>query len=287
MQEYLRRMMYTRGDVPHALANTVVANFVRIGLMVYWIYQAELTGLSGLEAIAWGSLVALVPGVWSTRQYWSRWMDDLRTTLKRNWDFGRWVMGGLFFNWLSVEFYPVITAGLVSFAAAGAYRAIQNLVAPIHVLLRATDTFLTPRAAKVYDQLGRRGLARILRLTYIFIGIPILGILLVAIIFPRPILEALYGDTYLEYSNAVILMAVFYVFLYLYWPLQTAFKAIHLSHPIFIANLAAILAMFTLGIWAILQWGVYGTLLGQVLNAAIVAAVLWFTWLKISRQDLP
>jgi len=47
-------------------------------------------------------------------------------------------------NWLSVEFYPVLTAGMISFAAAGAYRALQNLVAPIHLLLRAIDTFFTP-----------------------------------------------------------------------------------------------------------------------------------------------
>ncbi len=287
MQEYLRRMMYTRDKEADAMINSAIANSVRIGLMVYWINQGEITGLSGMEAIAWGSLVALVPGVISTRRYWSRKMDPLHQTLKSNWNFGRWVLGGLFFNWLSVEFYPVITAGLVSFAAAGAYRAIQNLVAPVHVILRATDTFLTPRAAKVYAHTGRRGLSRLLRLTYLFTGIPILGILFVAVIFPEQILNLLYGTTYLEYSNAIILMAGFYLLLYLYWPLQTAFKAIRLSRPIFLANLVATLAMFTLGILAILQWGVYGTLVGQVLNAAIVTVILWSSWIRINPTKLP
>ena len=59
-------------------------------------------------------------------------------------------MGGSLANWIASELYPLLAAGLISFAAAGAYRALQNLVAPVHVLLRATDTFFTPRAAKVY-----------------------------------------------------------------------------------------------------------------------------------------
>jgi O-antigen/teichoic acid export membrane protein len=284
LQEYLRRMMYTRGDVFNALVNSTLANGLRIGLLIYWVSQGSLTGISGLDAIAWGSLVALLPGIWQTRAHWSRMFDPLLPALKRNWQFGRWVMGGLFASWLSVEFYPVLTAGMVSFAAAGAYRALQNLVAPVHVLLRATDTFLTPRAAKVYHQSGMRGLWRVLRLTYFFTGIPILGVLAAAIIMPAPILQLLYGDTYLEYSNAMVLMAIFYMLLFAYWPLQTAFKAIHISRPIFTANLIAILGMFTIGIWAILTWGVYGTISGQILNALIVTVILWGTWIKITRS---
>lgn len=284
LQEYIRRMMYTRGNIFDALVNSTLANGVRILLMIYWVSTESLTGISGLEAIAWGSLIALLPGIWQTRSYWSTTFDPLISSLRRNWSFGRWVMGGLFAGWLSVEFYPVLTAGMVSFAAAGAYRALQNLVAPVHVLLRATDTFLTPRAAKVFHQTGMPGLWRMLKLTYFFTGIPILGILAIAIIVPKPVLSLLYGTTYLEYSNAMVLMAMFYVLLFAYWPLQTAFKAIHVSRPIFISNLVAILVMFTIGIWAISLWGVYGTILGQLLNALIVALILWGTWLSIMRS---
>jgi Na+-driven multidrug efflux pump len=76
-------------------------------------------------------------------------------------------------------------------------------------------------------------------------------------------------------------MAVFYALMYAYWPLQTAFKAIHFSRPLFVANGIAIVVMFTLGIWTILQWGVYGTLIGQILNALVVAVILWSAWLGI------
>lgn len=284
LQEYLRRMMYTRQAVFSALVNSVLANGVRLALMGLWSAQGRLSGIAGLDAIAWGSLAAFVPGLWYTREYWTPRLLDLKETWRLNWNFGRWMIGGTVANWVSVEFYPVLTAGLLSFAAAGAYRALQNLVAPIHLLLRATDTFLTPRAAGIYESNGRRALARTLRLVYLTIGIPVAGILGAAILFPEQILHLFYGDTYLPYSSGVVLMAVFYALWFVYWPLQTAFKAARLSRPIFTANLLAIVSMFTLGILAILRWGVYGTIAGQALNALIVGAALWGAWLRLKRD---
>jgi O-antigen/teichoic acid export membrane protein len=177
-----------------------------------------------------------------------------------------------------------VAAGIISFAAAGAYRALQNLVAPVHVLLRATDTFFTPRAASIYHHQGFKGLGRMLRWIYLISGIPILGLLIVANLFPEPLLRLLYGETYLGYSNGMALMAIFYGLWYAYWPLQAALKAIRVTRPIFIANGAAIISMFSIGIWAMYRWGVYGAIAGQALNALIVTVVLWWSWVIVKRE---
>ena len=285
LQEYVRRMLYTRGLLLNAVVNSVIANVVRIAIMVALVNQGKLTGATGLEAIAWGSLVALIPGFWFTRHFWTRKLDNLRDTWIRNWNFGRWLLGGTLTNWVAVEFYPILTAGLISFAAAGAYRAIQNLVAPVHLLLRAIDTFLTPRTANLYEKNGQRALTHTLRRIYLAGGIPIFGILTIAVLFPEQLLSLVYGDTYIAYSNGVILMAIFYALLFAYWPLQSVFKAAQHSRPIFIANILAIICMLTVGIWAILNWGVYGTIAGQALNALVINAVLWGVWISMKRSS--
>ncbi len=284
LQEYIRRMMYTRGTVLNAVVNTILANTIRLILMVWWWQQGRLDGIASLNAIGWGSLAALLPGLWFTRRFWGCSWLSLRQTWRRNWDFGRWVLGGTLANWVAVEFYPVLTAGMISFAAAGAYRALQNLVAPIHLLLRAIDTFLTPRAARQFDQGGRIALNRTLRLTYFISGIPILGVLGFAMLFPVQILHFLYGDTYVGYAGGVTLMAIFYALWFAYWPMQTALKAARFSRPIFVANLAAIVSMFTIGVWAIQRWGVFGTIAGQALNSLVVGIILWAAWLTMKRR---
>ncbi len=285
MQEYLRRMLYTRGLVLKAVINSIIANGVRLGLMIYLVDQGTLSGIAGLEAIAWGSLAALLPGMWFTRHFWSRKLEKLQVTWRRNWDFGRWLLGSTLTNWVAVEFYPILTAGLISFAAAGAYRALQNLVAPIHLLLRAVDTFLTPRAANLYEKNGQVALTHTLRSIYLALGIPILGLLIIAMLFSEELLYLIYGDAYLAYSNGVVLMALFYALMFTYWPLQSIFKAAQLSRPIFLANVFAIISMFTVGIWAILKWGVYGTIVGQVVNALVINIVLWGSWISLRRES--
>jgi len=51
----------------------------------------------------------------------------------------------------------------------------------------------------------------------------------VSVVFSEELLNLLYGETYLAYSNAMILMALFYGLWFSYWPLQSIFKAARLS----------------------------------------------------------
>lgn len=284
LQEFIRRTFYTRSEVVKAVVNTGLASAVRLGVLWWWGSKSVLSGKAGLDAIGWGAVAAILLGLWQARGYWAWRNIRLWQTLKQNWKFGGWIMGGSFANWVASELYPLLAAGLISFAAAGAYRALQNLVAPVHVLLRATDTFFTPRASKVYHQSGFSGLGRILKIIYLVAGVPIIGLLIIATLFPEPLLRLLYGETYVAYSGSLFLMAIYYGLWYAYWPLQTAFKAIRLTRPIFIANIAAIACMFTIGVWGIQKFDINGAIGGQALNALVIAIVLWVSWNRVRHK---
>jgi len=43
--------------------------------------------------------------------------------------------------------------------------------------------------------------------------------------------------------------------------------------------------MFTVGVWAIQKWGVYGTIAGQALNSLVVGVILWSAWFRIKRNQ--
>lgn len=286
LQEFVRRVLYTRGRVGSAILNTIITNVVRLAYMVWINARGQLNGIEGLNAVAWGSLVGVVLGIWQGRTYWTRHLLDPLQTWLRDWKFGRWMLGGTIASWMTLEFYPIfaLASGMVTFAAAGAYNAIQNLVAPIHLLLRATDTFLMPHSAKEYARNGQKGTRRSMNLAYIFTGIPIAGMLILVSVFAKPLLHLLYGDTYTGFAAGVPLMAIFYFLWFLYWPLQVAFKSSHSSRPIFIANMAAVVSMFTVGLWAIYRWNLYGIIGGQALNSLIVCVILWVVWRKVGRK---
>jgi len=279
-QEFIRRVFYTLSQVDLAVLNTVVSSLGRLAALAWMLGAGADQGTAGLYAIGWGGAAGLVLGLALTRRLWIRREVDMIATWRRNWAFGRWVLGSTMANWVAVEVYPILTAGLVSFAATGAYRALQNVVAPIHSLLRAMDTYFTPRLADRRRIAGTVGVVYMVRQMFLVTGPPVAFVLVVAVVFAEPILRLLYGETYVEYASGMRLMAVFYALLYSFWPIQSALKALERTRAIFFGSLGAMVAMATFGVWAILRWGVYGTIGGQAMSAAILSLVLWSSWLR-------
>lgn len=284
LQEFLRRAFYTRADVLKAVWISLCANIIRLGLIVVLANLGEISGLTGLNAIGWGSLAGTLLGLWLARDYITPQPQNLIKTWRENWGFGRWILGASMADWVVVDLYPILMAGLVSFAATGVYQALQNLVAPIHVLLRAIDTFATPILAKTYDQFGLPKFKQNLGYVYLISGLPVMGLLVLVLFFTPQLLYLLKGDTYLPYADGIYVMAIFYLFLFINRPLQLAFRAIRQGKQIFLANILAMVSMFSIGIWLINRWGIYGAIGGQALNAFIISLVLLIGWVKFVRK---
>jgi O-antigen/teichoic acid export membrane protein len=285
VQEFLRRGLYARGRVGAAALNTGLASLVRLAVLALMAYGGGLSARAGLDAIAYGALAAGVVGVIQIRESWTRAGLDVRGVLRTNWSFGRWVSGGSIANWAALEIYPILSAGMISFAAAGAFRALQNLVAPIHVLLRTIDTFLTPRAARRFKLGGWGGLRALLSRVYWLSVLPAIALLAGVSLLSAPLMRLLYGEKYAGYSGMLPLLALAYGLWFAYAPLQACFKAIPWTRPVFLANALATLSIFTIGLLAIHSFGLAGAVGGQALNGLLIGAVLWLTWWRASDRD--
>lgn len=284
LQELLRRAFYTRGEVHKAMWISLCANSIRIGVILILANYREITGVTGLNAIGWGSLAGTLLGVWLGKDTLRFKLQNPGSIWRENWLFGRWILGASIADWVVVDLYPIFMAGMINFAATGVYQALNNLVAPIHVLLRAVDTFVTPILAKTYDEFGLTKVAQRLKWIYLISAIPVVGLLVLVLLFAPQLLSLLRGETYLPYADAIYIMVVFYFFLFINRPLQMVFRAIRQGKQIFWANIIAAVSMFLGGFWLISEWGIYGGIGGQALNAIIISAVLFVAWLKIVRR---
>jgi len=286
-QEYLRRLFYPARRIRDAVLNTAVASGLRLVVLFWFGSRGELTGIAGMNAIAWGALAALPLGLWQARRYWQGPELDLRGTWRENWTFGRWLLGGQLAAWCSLEVYPILAAGLISFAAAGAYRALQTLVAPVHVCDRGARSIPHPA------RLARRGTPgpgcveagpaegvhfprRPGR------GVSPAGDTCCARLAGDPLRRQVPG---LRSGGRALCPAVRTLVLVL--PFMVGLKAVQRTRPIFIAHALAIVAMFTVGIALIQALGVYGAVLGQVLNALIALTVIGLAWRRESRRAPP
>lgn len=284
LQEFLRRAFYTRGLVQNALWISLSTNLVRLGFLVLMARLGPISGLTGLNAIAWGSMVGTLLGLWLGRGFFTQNWGAPLSVWRENFRFGRWILGASLADWVVVDLYPILMAGMISFAAAGVYQTLQNLVAPIHVLLRAVDTFATPLLAKTFDQFGWGKFKKRLALIYLLTGLPVLLFLTLVLFFTPKLLFLLKGDTYLPFADGIYLMALYYVFLFINRPMQLAFRALRQGKQIFLANLLAMVSMIALGFWLIRKWGIYGAIGGQGLNAFIICLVLIIAFYQYNQQ---
>ena len=287
IQEFLRRGFYARGRVRAAALNTGLASLVRLTVLILMAHGGGLSARAGLDAIAYGSLAAGGVGVIQFRESWTCAGLDVRGVLRTNWSFGRWVSGGSIANWAALEVYPILSAGMISFAAAGAFRALQNLVAPIHVLLRTIDTLLTPSAARRFKLGGWDGLRALLSRVYWLSVLPAIALLAGVSLFAAPLMRLLYGEKYAGYSRMLPLLALAYGLWFAYAPLQACFKAIRWTRPVFLANALATLSIFAIGLVAIHFFGLAGAIAGQALNGLLIGAVLWIAWWRAPGRRVP
>jgi O-antigen/teichoic acid export membrane protein len=287
LQELMRRAFYTRGEVHKAMWVSTCANLIRLGLILILASLRSISGITGLNAIGWGSLGGTILGLWLGRDYFTSKLQQPFSIWRENWQFGRWILGASVADWVVVDLYPIFMAGMISFAATGVYQALQNLVAPIHVLLRAVDTFATPILAKLFDQSGLDKINQALKRIYLLAAVPVVGLLILVLLFTPQLLTLLRGETYLAYADAIYIMVVFYLFLFINRPLQMAFRAIRQGKQIFWANVLAAISMFTIGFLLINRWGIYGGIGGQALNAFIISVVLLIAWIRQNRAKAP
>jgi len=291
LQEFVRRVFYTEDRLALAFANDLVSYGVQAVAILALGHAGKLTGASALVAVAITSALAAAWGGWELRATLQRHHTArprvLRNGIAENWRFGKWLFGAALASWTSDQCYPALVGGFVSVAAAGSLRAVQTIMGPTHILLRAMSHSLTPRAARTYAAGGYGALhAFIRRLTLITAPLMFAYCLAIAL-FAKPILTTLYGDRYRQYDWLLALTALSYALIYARTPAIIALEARGISRPVFQTYVWLTLLVFTVGIGAIFWFGLPGAALGLVGTGVVSNGILWWWYHRMAEAETP
>ncbi len=290
LQEFARRVFYTEDRLALACTNDLVSYGAQAVVIFALGRAGKLTGTSALYTVAITSAVAAVWGFWEIRARLPRRAAEprlLKTVIAENWRFGKWLFGAALAAWTSDQCYPVLVGGFVSVAATGSLRAVQTIMGPTNILLRAMSQSLTPRAARIYGAGGYRALRAFVRHIILLTAPFMLAYCLLIAIFARPILTVLYGDRYRQYDWLLALIALSYALIYTRTPAIIALEARGISRPVFQTYLWLTLMVFTAGIGAIYWLGLAGAALGLVATGVVSNGILWWWYHQMAETDRP
>jgi O-antigen/teichoic acid export membrane protein len=274
LQEFARQTFYTRGDTHRAFGCDLVSYGGQTALILILYAQGALSGAGALLALATASALSGLLAFWLIRHDFSR---PSREAFRQMWRFGRWLLGDGLGNWLSSQLYPLLTAAVVGASGIAILRAVQNLIAPGHVIMNAFVAYTVPRAARIRASGGVASMKSFLWRASLIAGAPLALYWLAVSLLAGPVLRLLYGETYASYGPLVGLMALGYAVLHVTHGQTAALLAIGRTNVLFRGRLVAIFITFSAGIALVWWLGVYGAAIGTATSLAGLSAFLAYS----------
>lgn len=287
MQDFIRRILYTRSRSGHVLINDIVSYGGQLLAVIVLWRVGHLTPVTAMLALAATSFIGIILGAWQVREWanFSPGQLHLRETFATNWHFGKWLLGGNLATWTSGRVYPLLAAGLVNVAATGTMKAVQTIMGPTHILMYAMEPMAGPHVAKEYAKKGIAGIRSVVIKLQLLILLTLGVYCLLIALFAKPILDLLYGPQYGDYAWLLVVVAGANLLNSLRNPLKLALTAMGETSAIFRFRLISSIANLTFGVAAVYAFGFPGVALGIVMDELVMQAIVWRFYLNFTRDD--
>lgn len=278
MQEYLRRVLYTRFRIYSSLINSIVVAGSRILLLCLFWQSGMLSPLTALAAIGISAGIGSVIGLIQIRQYLTFGRAvflSYRLYLAEHWSLGRWLLATFSVSWLSDASYPFVLAAFVGTGAVGTLRAIETLLSPVQVIMLAVSSILLPHVAAIFQTEGTRGVRDFTRVV-LLISMPIVTGLYIALAFASPLLLPLmFGQSYSAFVWLVPFMVVAAWGNYFRLIVSIPLRAVGATDAVFRAGLWLNVSVLLIGVPAIVLFGLRGFAVSLLVTSLIGSIAQW------------
>lgn len=287
-QEFVRRVLYTRGDSRAAAINDGVTYGLQLFGAFVLVHAAAgwATPASALWVLGLSSAIGLLVGVWQLRHQVSfahRRHRAFAAAWAEAWHFGKWLTAQNVLAWFGSQGHSWVVAALLGVEQVGLYRAATHLANVMNPLMQVCFSYLPSRGSLAHQAGGPEGLSKWVKRMQGTLLFAIAPFLLVLVAFPGPALDLAYGGKYAGTDLPLILalMAVAQAIMFLKFPFDIGLLALRSTKSIFFAYLIPVALLLTSGITLIHFFGILGVpISGIVINAALLAT----TWLAYRRR---
>jgi len=281
LQEFMRRVLYTEHRQAAAFANDLVSYGGQGIVVAALAATGRLTAPAALYVAALTSAAACALGFAQIRGSF-RPARFSRGPIVESFAFGKWLAAAIGAHWVATQGYLYLAAAILGVAVAGALRAVQLILAPLHVLMFSLATMLPIRLSVVLanadEQAGASAFARTARLA-LRITLPLVAAYCVCVaVFADDILRTAYGSRYATYGSVLSIFALYYLLLYLAQFASTLLTAQRRTAWLFLGNAAGALVT-VVAAWPLMHaFGAEGAAFLLVLSGAVLTLVLWQPW---------
>lgn len=275
-QDFLRKTLLSLGHGSRAFFIDALTNIIQLVILAVLLVRGSLS----LPKVCWIIGLTFIPSV----AVGITWVKPGRASLKavrHAFDIhkvqGGWMLLSAVLQWFAGNFFIVAAGWWLGLAALGALRLAQYTFGVLNVVLQAIENYTLPRASRVYINPAQlhRYLQQVLKKSILLIG----PILLLVVIFAKPLLMFSGGREYGAYAYVMYGLAATYLLVIIGIPIRIAMRTKMLNQSYFIGYFLATIFSLLTAKWMIQQWGLAGVLAGLFITQVIVL-VYWLRILK-------
>ncbi|MGA9164404.1 MAG: phosphotransferase [Thiobacillus sp.] len=283
VQDWLRRVLYIKAANHAVFFSDLLAYGGQLAGLVWLGYAGNLTPDTALLALAlsfaFSALVtALSHGIRPDP-------GEAAVVIKQHWRASRNFLATWQLQWLGSQGVILLGAGMIGQQAAGAIRAVQNLLGPINVAFQWMDNVVPVRAALHLRDSGQRALVAYLGQIGVVGGLA-LGLFALALLpIDEWLMVLLYGEEYRPFAILVVFQALYYFFGHGYRMAAYYYRAVGETLVLAHASLWWAVVAVTLALTAVRGLGERGIMVSLI--AGEVAALVYLIWLWRAKINTP
>jgi O-antigen/teichoic acid export membrane protein len=274
LQDWQRRYYFVQEKARSAFFIDTISYGGQVALLSLACLTGRLDVATGFWIIAVASLASFAIGFLHNRL--RPVFGHVREVLREGWRTGRDYLMAWQFQWLGSQGVFMVGAGIVGTHAVGGVRATQNIVGPINILFLAMDNLIPVAAARRYGNSGLSALSRYLWKITLWGTILLAPVLLTLSFFAVPLMDLLYGKSYVAFASLVYWQAL-YIFIQFYLR-QTFFFLRTVKATGIILRSGFILAVFSVGIASLTVNYFHATGLIFALLGGVTASLVYSAW---------
>jgi O-antigen/teichoic acid export membrane protein len=272
IQEFIRRYGFTIGKHMGVLVNDGIAYGLYIPVLLILHVMGVLTLESALWAFSILGMIACVHGIsFLPRLSFSK---DTYAVAKHHASYSKWLVGTSFLQWLSGDYFMLMTSTIMGVASVGVLRAVERIMAALNILILTIENIYPSKAAAAYEKDYKAGLWACMKRMYKREGLVIIFISAVLCLFAEQILSLTYGSEFAQHARLLQYFAIAYLCTFIRLPLHIILRTCHQTRPIFASFcVTALFSLATAG-WLIKNYGLDGAVIGIVITR--VLTVIWY-----------
>jgi O-antigen/teichoic acid export membrane protein len=207
--------------------------------------------------------------------------------LKRNWDFGRWILGSGLLWQASGYLFPWILAAFHGSSVTGVWAACSAIVALGNPVLLGLSNYLLPKISNVYATVGVQNMKRhVHRYSLLFIVL-LLPVVIFMGAFGERLLTGIYGGAYGGTRGILVLLALNLLVVTLAKPYSQGLFSLKCARADTFVNVIWVVLMIAVGIPTVKTYASLGAAATMLASGGIAVSIKIAVFAREARLRSP